>query len=400
MDHLQLPGLLGLGNAVVLGLPTWFDLHAEIESAKELKLATAFAHMTGWNKIRPSIERSTGRIRLLTGLNFCQTDPDLLSDWLGMSRRDSRIQARLFVHSNMTFHPKVLLIETAKRHSVVVGSANLSEGGFVSNIECSLFSIDSGIVQEADEWFERLFGDNTLTSLLRGKDIDRYRPKYDVAKRKNKEIQKLERDIENHIATCHQASIIRWKEAVENATKFFKSQHFKNAYADEGAAVAWEIKRALNYPSFEFDRDGLEDFYKIQSLGHLVEIYKNRVWGHRKKLQAGLRFLIDDSIPIEQRLTEVFDGKYRVEGVGKNFLTKVLAVHDPLNFTVDNNPVSKALKHFEYDVPPRCTRAQRYLDFARVMKDFRIASGAKNSLYVDAFFYDFWEQHIKNAGKT
>jgi hypothetical protein len=67
MNHLQLPGVLGLGNAVVLGLPTSFDLLVEIESAKGVKLATAFAHMTGWNKIRPSIERSTAKIQLLTG---------------------------------------------------------------------------------------------------------------------------------------------------------------------------------------------------------------------------------------------------------------------------------------------------------------------------------------------
>jgi HKD family nuclease len=377
-----------------------FDLVAEIESAKEVKLATAFAHMTGWNKIRTSIERSTAQIQLLTGLNFCQTDPDLLSDWLGMSRRDSRIQARLFAHSSVTFHPKVLLIKTAKRHCVVIGSANLSEGGFVNNIECSLFSIDPGLVQQADEWFDRLFRDNTFTSLLRRKDIDRYRPKYEEAKRKNKEIEKLGREVQDHIATRHQASILRWKEAVESARKFFRSQRFKDYYADDRAAVARDIKRALNYPSFDFDRDGLERFYKIQSLGHLIEIYKNRVWGQRKKLQAGLRFLIDDSIPIEQRLTEVFDGKYRVEGVGNNFVTKVLAIHDPMNFTVDNDPVFKALNHFEYDMPRGNTPAQQYLEFARLMKEFRIASGAKNSLYVDAFFYDFWEHHIKKVQKT
>jgi len=97
MKDLQLPGMLCLGNAVVLGLPTSFDLLAEIESATKVKLATAFGHMSGWNSIRPSIERSTAEIQLLTGLSFCQTEPPLLSDWLNMSRRDKRIRARLFV---------------------------------------------------------------------------------------------------------------------------------------------------------------------------------------------------------------------------------------------------------------------------------------------------------------
>jgi hypothetical protein len=291
----------------------------------------------------------------------------------------------------------VLLIETAKRHCVVIGSGNLSGGGFLSNIECSLFSTDPGIVQKADEWFERLFGDDGLTSTLRSKDIDRYRTKYKEVTRKNKEIESLARQIEEHIANRHRASIARWKEAVAKATRFFKSQHFKEYYAEDRATVGPKIKQALNYPTFEFDREGLERFYKIQSLGHLIEIYKNRVWEQRKKLKAGLRFLVDDSISIERRLTEVLEGKYRVEGVSNNFLTKVLAVHDPMNFTVDNAPVFKALKHFEYDMPRGYTAAQQYLEFARLMKEFRIASSAKNSFYVDAFFYDFWEQNIKNA---
>jgi hypothetical protein len=125
MKDLQLPGMLGLGNAIVLGLPRSFDLFAEIESAKEVKLATAFGHMSGW------------------------------------------------------------------------------------------------------------------------------------------------------------------KEAVAKVTQFFKSQYFKEYYAEDRATVGPKIKQALNYPTFEFDREGLERFYKIQSLGHLIEIYKNRVWDQRKKLQGG-----------------------------------------------------------------------------------------------------------------
>jgi hypothetical protein len=33
------------------------------------------------------------------------------------------------------------------------------------------------------------------------------------------------------------------------------------------------------------------------------------------------------------------------------------------------------------------------------MEQFRAESGARNAFDVDAFFYDYWEQHIKNQGK-
>ena len=46
--------LFGNGNAVVLNLPQSFDINYARRSAKSIRLATAFAHMTGWNGGDPS----------------------------------------------------------------------------------------------------------------------------------------------------------------------------------------------------------------------------------------------------------------------------------------------------------------------------------------------------------
>jgi hypothetical protein len=55
------------------------------------------------------------------------------------------------------------------------------------------------------------------------------------------------------------------------------------------------------------------------------------------------------SKPVEAPLDAVLNGRYKVDGVGLNFLTKVLAVHDPLRFTVFNQPIAKTLEHFKYE---------------------------------------------------
>jgi hypothetical protein len=44
-------------------------------------------------------------------------------------------------------------------------------------------------------------------------------------------------------------------------------------------------------------------------------------------------------------------------------------------------------------------RPGRLREFAHLMEQFRAESGARNAFDVDAFFYDYWEQHIKNQGK-
>src|SRR5437763_8463733 len=92
---LNVDGLLGLGSALVVDLPRGFNLKAELLHAQSIKLATAFAHWTGWKHFQPHIEKTSANVKLLSGLTFCQTEPDVLYDWLQRTKT-GRVQARLF----------------------------------------------------------------------------------------------------------------------------------------------------------------------------------------------------------------------------------------------------------------------------------------------------------------
>lgn len=168
----EVKGLLGQGSAFVVGLPDPFRLKVEIQAAESIKLATAFAHWSGWQHLLPHINKTKGTVKLLTGLSFCQTEPRVLYDWFKRSR-NGRVEARLFADKRTTFHPKVLLVKSSRNAFAVVGSGNLSDGGFLKNIECGLFSDDRSVYGSLDDWFERLFSDNRLTTPLREPDIYR-----------------------------------------------------------------------------------------------------------------------------------------------------------------------------------------------------------------------------------
>jgi HKD family nuclease len=393
-SQFEVRGLLGLGSALVVGLPDRFHLKQELQSAKSIKLATAFAHWSGWKHLLPHVKKTAGTVKLLTGLSFCQTEPRVLSDWCERSQ-DGRVQARLFTQKGMTFHPKVLLVNNSQTSFVVVGSGNLSNGGFLRNIECGLYSDDQSVFSTLDTWFESLFSDDSLTKQLREPDIRRYKKRFDAAKKANKEVEQLQREVEGEIGEQHNAGLGNWKRAISLAKSFFKSSRFRDHYLPRRAATVQKIKSSLGYPQFAFNEQGLDNFYKIQAFGHLIEVRKPRVWAQRKKLQAGLRHLVDDSTPIEARLHAVLGGRYKVEGVGLNFLTKVLAVHDPLRFTVFNQPIAKALEHFKYERTRGYSQAQRYLEFADLMTRFLKESGGRSSLDLDAFFYEFWDKNIR-----
>ncbi|MGB8581555.1 MAG: hypothetical protein WCD47_12090 [Candidatus Sulfotelmatobacter sp.] len=99
-------------------------MKTELLDAKSIKLATAFAHWTGWKHFGPHILKTSANVKLLSGLSFCQTEPDVLYDWLQRAQK-GRVQARLFTDAKTTFHPKVLLVNGGRALASVL-SRNVS----------------------------------------------------------------------------------------------------------------------------------------------------------------------------------------------------------------------------------------------------------------------------------
>src|ERR1017187_2087023 len=97
-------------QAVVIGLPPTFNIHGELISARTIRLATAFAHMTGWDMLSDSISRSSATKYLFTGPSFFQTEPNVLFAWLKLCEQ-GKSHAAMYSESAMTFHPKVLIVE-------------------------------------------------------------------------------------------------------------------------------------------------------------------------------------------------------------------------------------------------------------------------------------------------
>ncbi len=94
-------------RALVVGLPADFNISDSLFRARSIWLATAFAHKSGWRLIEHSVSASSACVHLVAGLDFCQTQPSLLSDWaafesaFGYERHDPTQtgQARRYVSS-------------------------------------------------------------------------------------------------------------------------------------------------------------------------------------------------------------------------------------------------------------------------------------------------------------
>jgi len=385
------------GNAVVIGLPQSFHLGTQLERATEIRLATAFAHVSGWRLLAQHVRGTKARIELVAGLHYCQTEPKVLRTWVGLATENERIRAYVVGRLGPMFHPKVLIVKHGRAGFAIVGSGNLSAGGLRDNVECSVFTADGDMLAHLSKWFDELVA-NAYTHPLRTSDINSYELLYDKAKRARAGIHALQRRAELEISAAHEASMQRWEEAVAYARRFLDTDRFHEIWTNNWRPAVAAIKNALGYPDFNFDATGWRNFYSILPFGHLIAIRRDLAFSQSARLRPGLRNLLDETQPVDHRLDAILlkRGRFHVDGVGLNLLSKVLAVHDPRQWPVFNDPVRQTLKHFDYEAPRGASKGGKYRAFAELMQKFKRESGARNMLMLDPVFYNFYAENLKH----
>jgi HKD family nuclease len=384
--------LLGDGCAVVVGLPRSFTLSSTLRSAKEIRLATAFSHSTGWDLLKPDILANKGKLHLLTGLECNQTEPSVLKDWLNLEfEHPERVCAKL-ASSPPFFHPKVLIVHSPGIHFAIVGSGNLSRGGLVSNCECGIYVDDASSILTLCKWFDEQFeaGDS-----LTVQKIEAYDRCYRKAKKLNKALLNQQQEAEKKISEIGEASLAKWNQALRCAETYFRSSNFKATYRKRKKSVE-EMLRHLNPPTFEFEHHDWYLFYQKTVLGALDSRSRDKVFRSKVRLRNALREMASDP---ERAVRMVLGrkGPLKINGFGINTVSKTLAALYPSDWPVYNSRVAIALAAFGYKAPRGAGRDGRYIAFRNAMVKFMAACKQRGLLNVDAISLDafFLERSVE-----
>jgi HKD family nuclease len=373
-------------NILVADSPASFDLLKSLQAAKEVWIASAFAHKSGWAMIRDALLRSSAQLRLISGINFCQTEPSVLKDWISSASRQRDTRAHLYI-GRETFHPKVFIVLSGSQPFALVGSGNLSAGGLHANIECFVYVSNARVINQIRSWLRELTEDKDRCIPLRPDDIKTYEKKWKAALKSRKNIEKQTSDAAREISAARHARMEHWRRAVSEARNYFRSSEF-NGYDDQKKA-ARKILKLLHHPAYEFSRNEWSDFYDIWNMGHLIPVYKYRVFKQRGRLQKGLRLLAKRNMPIAERVDGILapGGQTHVSHLGINAVSKILASMEPRKWPVWNNLAKLALSNFGYKVPRGVTPGQKYAAFADLMQEFIKETIAPDMLALDCFIY-------------
>jgi len=278
--------LIGEGNAVVVGLPSDFVLKEVLKKAEKVRLATAFAHRSGWKHFRQGIKEGTASVFLLTGLECCQTEPPLLKDWLQIqSEQPKRIEAKL-ASPKTFFHPKLLLVTFADQQSdfAIVGSGNLSQGGMGGNTECSVYVQDGELVKQLTFWFDTEFSRDEAVRLT-SRAIEAYEPSYKRNRGRQKKLEEEQRRAQAKVLSVMPAW--NWGNALRAAKQYFSSSTFRNKDYPSRKRGTADILKALKYPEFTFDKEGFKKFFSIGALGWLNPINRDKVFRSATGIKNG-----------------------------------------------------------------------------------------------------------------
>lgn len=382
------------GSILVAGAPKAFDLGASFRTASDIWIASAFAHKSGWEMLRDDLLQSSGKVTLISGLFFCQTEPVVLRDWIGKEFTRKGVRPYLYIGQE-TFHPKVFVVQGRRTSFALVGSGNLSKGGLRDNVECFVYVSEDAILRQIVSWLSEMTADRNRCVPLSIDTIKVYEPRWRRAGRSRRELRKQTVEATRKITTICQAKMKKWKQAVSEAKTFFRSSKFHRWHSNK-RVEARKVLGLLHHPRYDFTRQEWSDFYDIWEMGHLIPIYKNRVYRQTSRLRKGLRMIAQSKLDIARRVDAVLNhgSPEHVNFLGINAVSKILASIDPKRCPVWNNPVKRSVLAFGYKAPRGATPGERYAAFAKLMLNFVRDTGASDMLALDSFF--FWKDRASN----
>jgi len=127
-----------------LNYPIGKIINQELQNALNTQIAVAFLKYSGITVIEDSLLRSLnngGKFEIITGLDFKTTDPKSMKYFIDLKKR-YKSQLKFYCYGDkeenktqIVFHPKIYLFENSKEKISIVGSANLTKGGLMSNFE-------------------------------------------------------------------------------------------------------------------------------------------------------------------------------------------------------------------------------------------------------------------------
>lgn len=371
----------------------------------EAFFAVAFLKVSGLNRLMEAIVdflKSGGRLSIIAGQNFALTEPDALNTIrkLFQNYPSSKIYLAKAYSKSRIFHPKLYLFRSNNECCIISGSANITEGGLINNMETSLIthcnSSDS-IWVEAKAYFDSLVSGESAdeaTLLV----IKQYETFYDQQEYYNKRANPIPSRTKSQIAFDY-ANLLKHFQKFDNTERQKKLTQKMSDYKEAKKVLDLIADNPkLTQKKFEPLLDKLVGSKDNKSFWHSGSLFRLRgyVYSYYNEFRDLVRYVrTNKSLPASVVFKTAKDKVKLIEGAAVNYITEIMMTYNYNDFAnINKNPITVLRKEGGVKIKAHSSSFTpfEYEEYCELVKEISLKLGLKNMLEADSFFNEiYWD---------
>lgn len=380
-----------------------------IESALGVTICVAYFRMSGYAPMSAMLKKlanSEADLSIFIGTDQYITEPDALKALHRLVESNGRARVFLVRGNASVFHPKLYFARRARYAEALIGSANITGGGLMKNIEASIHAvvpIDSPFCREIEAFLDLLEASGN-TEPLDHINIAQYEARYDIYRKHKRRAERGAKEEISSLFEINENKLKRYlKEYLADRDETANRQQRILDYR-KAKIVLNEIADLRSPSEKQFMRlyeqlVGSKDSDRLWHSGSVFRL-KNKVAPHGQRVATLVRTLRDRLSNTPSDIYSVALKKSSlIPGVGPNIITEILNTYTPKKFAVLNRNPLDSLRELGFKKYPgaQSFTPEKYADYCGLLKGIGEACGLNSLGEVDHFLnYIYWK-YVKNA---
>lgn len=379
------------------------------DESDRIVIAVGFLKPSGLRNIKNHLSRFcenlSKKVTFYVGIGLGETDPNTLQQMFNILNQNPNNELVICTPDAGIFHPKIYLFIIGSQVKIIIGSANLTEAGWLINDEFSVLvdtTIESGEYLQLNEYLQNLhdsYYTNDVLSL-----INDYKNQLATYKKDNRPGFHFKRR-EITIDDIDMPRLLAYYNAYLNSEEFINVELREEKYIQARTNLLVISGNArLSNQQFHDLFGPLVGHKGYQKLWHSGSIHRtthktlNYIPGFReiaRKAQQVIDLPVSQAFDTMINLRKQMRSNNEIHGVGENILTEILMSFNPSKFANLNvNPID-VLSFLGKDFPSVATfKGSTYQEYIHLLSKIRDELNMRSFLEIDSFFnYVYWNIH-------
>jgi HKD family nuclease len=376
-----------------------------INRSNDVFLAVAFLKQSGLRHILANLRKLVargGKLTVVVGTDFWLTEPQAIEELFNLHKSYQGCRLLMFKPApRSTYHPKFYRFMDPQSVRVLVGSANVTNGGLSDNIEVSGTYVDtlaSDLARRCAAIEKEIVSDKRCFTPTFG-DLLKYQSEYSVVRKARQQIEKNTKKELSEIVSLDQATLgvflKRYKNSAKEKADFRKRTR---AYREARELIRSELAGSIDIGQNRFQAiySRLVGERGKTKLWHSGSVFrsKNKVIPQYAKMQEMIREISRNLNRTPLQMYQL--GKkwiQRIEGLGPNVFTEICNTLRPEKFAVLNkNPTTSLEKLGQGSFPaPTSFSADDYQRYCEILDRLRARCAFRDLGKTDHFLnFVYW----------